>query len=157
MVDATYHHLKELYEQLDSEAKEEDMDGVNLRVFRGSIVHAYRTCAIPQSYYSAVRKSLTGMGCITMLRQGARGKASVVVLHKAPELADYEVVKHSDLTPRLDPAILAQRVDDLSKQLGGINIVAAFQNIEERLREVEHRTDKIFQDNNKPAPITRRG
>lgn len=156
MVEAVYHHLQELYGELESQSAIEEMDGVKLRVFKGSIVAAYRNCGIPQSYYSDVRKALTGMGCITILRQGARAKPTVIVLHKSPELSDYEVVRHSELTPRLDPAIVAQRVDDLMKQLGGINIVEAFRNHEERLRELELTTEKLLQDSLK-TPNKRRG
>jgi hypothetical protein len=150
MVDAVFHHLSNLYKQLEENSTIEDMDGVSLRVFRGPFVRAYRTCAIPQSYYTDVRKSLISMGCITNLRQGARNKPSVIILHKPPELADYEVVKHSDLTPRLDPAILAQRVDDLARQIGGFNILEGFRDHERRLRELELEIARVSQGTTTP-------
>lgn len=139
MSTVVYEHLDKYYKELDSLAHDEDQEeGHTLRLFRGSVVRVYRSLGIPQSYYSKVRNGLITMGCITILQQGARGTESVVVLHHEPDADEYKLfVRNARLTPRLDGAILAERVDDLTRLLGGVNVPEALASQQQEINELK--------------------
>ena len=148
-----YEHMSRYYSELDSLAEDEKQDsGHTLRIFRGKVVSAYRSLEIPQSYYSKVRSGLIDMGCISILQQGARGTDSVVALHHAPDAKELKHIQSGkDLTPRLDVAILAQRVDDLSKLIGGVNIPEAISDLATAHRELQREVRKLGETAPQPA------
>jgi hypothetical protein len=84
MASRLYEHTTALYHALDAAATTEPMNGSDARVFRGSIVKAFRSLGISQSYYSEVRRGLLKSESISILQQGSRGIQSVIVLHKEP-------------------------------------------------------------------------
>jgi hypothetical protein len=132
------------YDLLKEEARLESIRGAKVLVFRGSVVRIFRGMSVSQSYYSKIRKSLVDMGCVSVLRQGTRATDSVLVLHRAPTAEDWENISDDALTPQLDLAIISQRLDDLTKLMGGgIDIGAALANHEVRLEEVEREVQRL--------------
>jgi hypothetical protein len=83
------------------------------------------------------------MGCIEQVMRGYRGNAFSVFTLQYPPTADVwrqaVNVKSSgrNLTgaPTLDS--LSASVEDLRKQIGGVNLVSALDNIEQRLKKLE--------------------
>ena len=78
-----------------------------------------------------------------MMQRGARGAPTVLVLHSPPTLETWATLPDSDLTTRPDAAtILEQRVDDLTKQIGGIDIAEALKNLETRIQKLEREVSR---------------
>lgn len=148
-----FEHMTRYYKELDNLATNEEQEGGHvLRIFRGKVVSVYRSLEIAQSYYSKVRTSLINMGCMTILQQGARGTESVIVLHHPPDRDEFRLLKDEPgLTPRLDSAILAQRIADIEKQLGGLNVVEALSDIMDTVRTLEREVERIGKTPPKPA------
>ena len=126
-----------LYDYLDSKAVEEEGE----RLFRGSIVAAYDELKISHSHYSNVQKLLVNSGAIELIQRGARGIQSVYQLHGRP---DSEELRNVHLTKpgRLDTVALEQRVADIQRQIGGLDIVAALADLEKRLGVLESHGEK---------------
>jgi len=128
-----------LYRAMDEAATTETLDGLDTRVFDGSIVRAYRSLDISQAYYSEVRRALIESNCITILRRGSRHNGSRVVLHKEPDessLVSYETL---GLTDGPSAAIVYRELKDLRRLIGSISIPDALVNIERRLVEMDKR------------------
>ena len=121
-----------LYDHLDANAVEED----DVRIFRGSIVKAYDDLGISHSHYSNVQKMLVESGAIEMLQRGARGIESVYQLNGRPSP---EKLRKSPLTKTNSRATVAleQRIADIQRQIGGLDIVAALADLEKRLGKLE--------------------
>lgn len=149
--DAVFDYASKFYSLMEREAKDEDIpSGRKARVFRGSVTNLFKEIGASQAYYSKVRKGLIDSGCMTILQQGARGLPTVILLQGKPMRETFVVSRPSDLTNRIDGAILAQRVDNLELRLGGINLLEALSNHETRLRELEGKVRKLEQT--PPAP-----
>lgn len=139
-------HAQKFYELLDEVSNDEEVNGKPLRIFRGKITQIFRKLEVSQAHYSTVRKLLVETGCVTPIQKGARGSESIMVLNHAPTEASLESVNSellSPLTQRINPAILSQRVGDFEKQLGGINVVAALKEIDNKLSELEGRLIRL--------------
>lgn len=125
-----------LYERMDSEATVEE----NERVWRGKIISTCAELGIPEGTYAKVVGQLRKMGCIEQVMRGYRGNApSVYTLQypPTPEVWRQAVTGTIPLTdgPTFDR--VAALVEDLRKQMGGVNLVSALANIEERLTKLE--------------------
>lgn len=142
----TFDHAEKFYNILAEQATREDLDGISdVLVFRGKIGDLYKSLGASQSYYSKIRGALLDMGCISIYAQGARDRPTVVILHHPPEATEFRIRTDGHLTERGVNGILAQRVDDIHKRLGGLDIVAALKNFEERLTGIETRLSRIEQ------------
>lgn len=129
-----------LYAHMDSEAVDEDGD----RIWRGRITAIARNLGIPTGTYGKVIKQLRMMGCIEQVVRGSRGIAlSVFVLHYPPTAERFQDFGAGNLTggPNLDR--LAADVENLKRQIGGLNIVSALAEFEDRLGKIERQ----LQDN----------
>jgi hypothetical protein len=150
--EATFDYASKFYDLMDKGAFNEDVtNGRKARVFRGSVTSLFKQLGASQAYYSKVRKALIESGCMTILQQGARGLPTVIVLHGKPERETFVQSRESDLTKRLDGAILSQRVDNLERRLGGLDPQETALNFEKRLRELESRMNKVEQSPPTPA------
>jgi len=126
-----FRHALDFYKLLTQRAVSED----GVLEFRGSIVEAFRSLGISQSYYSPITRGLYDSGAMSMKQRGARGTVSIIVLHEQPTAATW--IK-SRLTTRSKPATLSeQQLEDILQQLGGINIVEALANHEARIKALE--------------------
>jgi hypothetical protein len=121
-----------LYDHLDSKAVDEDGG----RFFRGSIVAAYDELGISHSHYSTVQRLLVVSGAMELIQRGARGIESVYLLHGRP---DPDKLRKLSLTKPDNRATVAleQRVADIQRQIGGLDIVQALADLEKRLGELE--------------------
>ena len=138
-----------LYARMEKEAD----DGV----WSGRLVDTAINLGIPQGGYNRAVNALRKMDCIEQLERGFRGsQLSVFLLKRAPtqEVWDTAFVKSRDrdLTnaPSLD--MLRGEVRDLrdnfDRMTGGMNIVEAFANFEQRLKTVEDLLQVKQQTNN---------
>jgi hypothetical protein len=135
-----YDYTLEFYQVLKKASKKEVIKGVELNIYRGYLVKAYRSLAIGQSYYSGMMDTLKRMGCITVMQRGTRGSPSIVALHHPPDAEEFERVRGSGLTGRLGDASLTSRVETLEKRIGGLDIVDAFLELTGRVEALERKT-----------------
>jgi hypothetical protein len=137
-VSIEFQYTDDFYKRLNNEAERETINGIKVDVFKGSLTELYRAMGIGQSYYSRIMDSLKSMGCVTMVQRGSRKTPSILVLHHAPDRGEWQA-HHArpDLTKRMEGATLSDRVFNVEQRLGGINIVDAFKNLEERLQALE--------------------
>jgi hypothetical protein len=134
-----YSHCALLYAKLDSNADED-------HVWQGSIIDASRQVGINIGSYSRVVNALRKLGCIEQVKQGYRGNPSIYRIHFPP--TDEVWLKNApdrteDLTRAPSSDTMAAQIKDIQKQLGGIVIVDAFKNIEDRLQKVERQVKEL--------------
>lgn len=140
-MNSEYNAALKFYQELHEKSTEEEIDGIKTRIFRGGLVEVFRTLRISQSYYSKSVDSLKALGCLTLIRRGARSSPSVVALHHAPDEIEWMLRRDvGDLTGSPEGAKLLQRLSDVEKLLGGINVVSALRDVEDRLKALERKT-----------------
>ena len=117
-------------------------DGASRNVWRGRLVATCDELSIPRGSYNRVVTALRNLGCIELATRGYSGKtSSEFILHYPPTQERYHeaIVKSSveGLTAKPTLDRLSADVQDLRRQLGGINLIEAFSNIESRLKKLE--------------------
>lgn len=123
-----------LYARMDLEATQDNTD----RVWRGRLIVTCRELGIPDGSRGKVVSKLRSMGCVEQVMRGYRGNAlTVFILHHPPTTERFEEPEDGYLTsgPSLDT--IAHALEDMRRQLGGVNLVSALANIEQRLLKLE--------------------
>jgi hypothetical protein len=140
-MNAEYRVANDLYKLLEADSQKEVIDGIEIKVFRGPLVQTFKSLGVSQVYYSKSIAGLTSLGCITLLRRGARSSPSIVALHHPPHELDWLADRGSGkgLTTSPEGAKLRQEIQDIKRQLGGIDIRAALAEFERRLGELERK------------------
>lgn len=140
--DTLFKHSEALYREMSERAKKEEIRGVKVNAFRGSITSLYRELGFSYTYYGDIRRALERSGCITLVQRGTSTQDSIIVLHRAPDRQAWQS-ESEDLTAPLHDAMLRQEIDDIKSQLGGINIVDAFTDVERRLNELDAKVKQL--------------
>lgn len=136
-------YMAALYDTMSTHAdKVPDSEAL---VWQGRLIKTCLSVGIPEGYYKRVVDALRKLGCIEALSQGTRGTNTIFLLRYPPTIELYEeaIVKSGwrGLTsgPSLDT--LSAQVEDLRQEiatrLGGIDIAAAFKDLDERVSKVE--------------------
>jgi len=113
---------------------EEPVGNETFEVYRGSVVELFKKLHISFTYYSRIFRALEGNGCITQLQKGARGVDSIYVLHYPPMGEDWDEESSTrPLTRHSEFDTLTQRVENLEKRLGGLDIVNALADIQSQV------------------------
>jgi hypothetical protein len=123
------------YDILAESAKPEKHQGVEISIFRGSLTRAWNAVGASNSYYSQVMRFLYDSGCLHLVQRGAASTPSVVAVIKRPE--PNVTVSSGRLTTGPNPATLIQEVENIKRNVGGINIAEALAEIESRLEKLE--------------------
>ena len=129
----SYCHL--LYARMDAEATDEQ----NVRVWRGRLIETCGDLGIPEGSYSKVVTRLRELGCIEQVTRGFRGTALSTYIVRYPPTDEVWNVKSSSDPLTTAPTVdsLVARMENLERQLGGLNVVDAMANFEKRLQQVE--------------------
>lgn len=132
---------------MDNEAVIEN----NERVWKGRLVATAKSLGIPEGSYSKVVTRLRSMGCIEQVTRGYRGTALstyILLFPPTPELWRATEARGDEgrLTAAPTSDRVARAVEDLQKQLGGINVVSALANLETRLHNLERQVSQIATD-----------
>lgn len=137
-----YQHTLEYYTLLEDNSSIEVIDGIELRVFKGSTTKIFRQLGISNSYYSKIIPALRDLQCVTQLKRGARGVDSLLALHHPPKEMEFLTRARQPLTADPQSARLAQQIEAIHKALGGgeFDVVAAIENLDQRLTKLEHKT-----------------
>lgn len=134
-----------LYNIMDKDAVAVTLsDSTEVRVWRGLITETAASVGAGEGVYSRVIDRLTILGCIAVLDRGRRNNPSTVALH-FPPTAEVWARKNldSDLTNRPSPAMMQAELRDIRGQLGGLNVIKALSNLDQRLTEVEIKLAKL--------------
>ncbi len=134
--DTMVRHAKTLYNHLKEKARDEEVQGGTLKVFRGSLTHEYDELGISRSYYTPIVTFMRENECVSFIQRGSRSAESIIVLHREPS-ADGMTLPA--LTGRAHGAKVEARIKALEKSTGGINIVKAIHDMDKRLKKLESR------------------
>lgn len=146
MAQAPYKHARAVFKLLVDRAVTMTVqvplsdEVITVPVFRGRIGDLYDEAGVSKAYYSKVRRILLDCGAIQILERGTIHAPSIVVVdpNKTPPVAPPNVkLIESGLTkpPRGDK--IERRVTALENKLGGLDIVEALRNLENRLSLIE--------------------
>ena len=133
-----YHYCSALYARMDDEAVVEE----GFRVWRGRIVQTCIDVGIPKGTYIKVVTKLRSVGCVEQVNRGFRGASLATFILREPPTED-RLESKPDLTENPSYDMLLAQVEDLKRQLGGLNVVSALHNFEQRLQKVERKTRNL--------------
>ena len=150
---ALYRHSVATYEAMLNEATDEEVQGATFKVFRGYIGDAFKAAKASNQYYPAVMGLLTDNECIVIVERGWRNSPACVVLLSHPDDAAvsddakrFTRGGRSGLTGAAVSDMLAQRVDNLTKQIGSVNLVdlvTLVDKLDKRLTKLEQQITQV--------------
>lgn len=145
-------HCIALYNELDRQARLEDFEGTIQKVFKGSLLQAFKNTGISQSYYTKIYGALKASECIIVASRGGRGAPSVVILLGRPTS---EILSELPLTFGPSAAKLGARITELESRLkrlenllGGLDVKKALIEVDRRLAELP----QLAQENDAKEP-----
>lgn len=155
---AIWFHVQKVYEAMDAQSKVVDIedDGSTGAYFEAPAIeyegftsHLFQELGIAVPQYGPVLDLLRAMGCITQERRGGGPSPSVWRLWKKPTLEDFErahaTMPQAQIKVRKE-AHEEQRITDLMKQLGGVDVPKALTDIVNRLHVLEGRLDDHIEE-----------
>lgn len=129
------------YDALRSHANVETINGHEIPIYRGPISKLWNEIGASNSYYSRVMNNLVNLECISVLVRGSANVESVVALLHRPH-AD-EIPHKKPLTTRRPDATMVTDLEAVKRNIGGINIVEAFKNLEDRVSKLEREVKQL--------------
>lgn len=142
-------YMASLYDAMSTEAMSlEAEDGQQTLIWQGRLIATCTSVGIPEGYYKKVVDALRKLGSIEIVSRGKRGSTLTVIVLRYPpteELYEDAIVKSGweGLTSQPSLDTLAAQVRDILKSIGGLSIVDAFKNQEDRLVTLETATKAL--------------
>lgn len=141
---AIYEHSVTIYTAMKQDARRVKLDGVNASLWEGFATHLFSELGVPIPYYGKVLNALKEMGCIRLVKRGARTQPSKWALYKKPTRKDFDVIAGKIKTKRrIDIEAAEQRIRDFERQLGGVDIGKAFAAMNKELKTLKGRVTKL--------------
>ncbi len=139
-----------LYNLMDENSEVLPIKDGEVRIWKGYLTQACGLVEIPEGVRNRVIKRLGDVGSIQVVEQGRRNYPSVVALMYPPtdevwRAYQDETLQSELLTSGPDPATLAQQIRDIREQMGGVNLVEALKNHEERITSLETKLRKSIE------------
>lgn len=135
---AIWLHVRKVYDAMEAQSAMLDVSRPEdtPRLYEGFTSHLFRELGIAVPNYGPVLDLLREMGCITQERRGGGPSPSVWRLWKKPTLADFELA-HKTM-PQVQVKVRKeqheeQRILDLQKQLGGIDVPQALVELQNQI------------------------
>lgn len=149
MTNTFVQHCITLYTALDDRAKTQKLQsGDKARVFAGNYTDVFAATKLSRTYYTSTRKALEKHNAILILQRGGKGTDTVIVLRGLPKTWDIEGWNDGHLTIRREPATV-EGVEELRAEIlkttGGINVIAALAQFEERVVALESQVAEILE------------
>lgn len=142
-----YEYCVALYDAMINDYAEEEINEQTVKVWRGPITNVVKQLDIPQGVYGKLMEQMYHLECITKLNSGSAGIPSVFVLHHSPASVPWTIpAPKKRLTGDAKAAkvlSVEQRVTDLAKALGGLDIVAVMADFQQRMDKLEKQLDAI--------------
>ncbi len=96
------------------------------------------------AYYSKLFYYLQEMRCIEQVQRGARGRLSIIRMHKPPNEEEFDALyvpakyrRHLNLTKERSLGTMIAEIDGIKGRLPDIDLTSWVQSVEERLRKLE--------------------
>jgi hypothetical protein len=109
-------------------------------VFTGSFTEVYKTLGISNQYYSKCTKALVDIGSVEHIQRGHHKRPTIYKLIHRPtkaQLDEYDFLTPRTRRARVSEEELLQRLQKLERSVGGVDIVAALTNLEQRIVALE--------------------
>jgi hypothetical protein len=113
--------------------------------WEGRFVELFSSLGISNSHYSRINTTLQELGCIELIRRGARGVLTMIVLHQPPTSEMFEGTVGATTGGLTQPTAtdkLSQRLAQLERRIEGVDIKAYIVKTEKRLLELEAQVSK---------------
>lgn len=136
-------HAINFYKLLEEDAKLESLAGLEVLVYRGPVSKLWHQTGASNAYYSRVMNSLHDMGCIAMIQRGSVNVLSAIAVLRPPKAEDFDAV---DLTPAADPATMRQELENVKRNIGGIDIAQVVIEFDARIKELENLVREVIQN-----------
>jgi hypothetical protein len=148
---AIWFHVQKVYEAMRAKSAVLDMDYAEVysdggieptpRLYEGFTSHLFQELGIAVPSYGPVLDLLRAMGCITQERRGGGPSPSIWRLWKKPTLEDFELAFKT--MPQVKIAARKevhedQRIADLTKALGGIDVPKALVDLQNQINELRY-------------------
>ena len=148
MTDTFIQHCETLYHALLDRSTPKDIEGGEKKVpvFAGKYSEVWQSTGISQTYYKPVREALERHNAILILQKGSRNADTVIVLRGLPKSGDWQIDGWRDgsgLTNPTESDTLSPDVEEIKKQLGGINVVSALAEFEKRVVALEAQVEVL--------------
>lgn len=142
MTDTFKQHCETVYKALKERATvRPTSDGTNELVFTGAVSEVYQSLNISQTYYGPIFETLEDIGAILRIQRGGRGIDSVMVIRELPEVwpkgLGWKGRNSRPLTDDSRYATLLLDVQRLQESIGGLNVLNAMMDFENRLQRLE--------------------
>ena len=128
-------HCMAVYKALEAHAKPMKVDDDDCLVFEGSLTEIWLPLKISQSYYSKVFSFLRDSDSISVIQRGSRMHPSLIVLNGEPPPVEGHPA--NPLTRPTEHDKLASRVAHIESRLGGMNVLEAIRDLDERVKRLE--------------------
>lgn len=122
---------------------EDSSEKNGIPIWQGKLIQTCTSLGIPEGYYKKVVDALRTMECVEVITRGRRGSTLTSIALRHPptqELYATTIVKkgRDGLTPTLSLDSLAGRLEDLSRQIGGLDIPAALKETLDKVDALAH-------------------
>lgn len=128
-----------IYDILAKNTNKRKVNGKFVQLWEGKLVETFAGSGVSNAFYGKVMNTLYEIGCLSMLRRGARGSLTQIIVLRRPEAFDLERVHGltSHLTSPSEYDTLSQRVDQMERRFDGIDVAKMFSVLESRVRTLE--------------------
>ncbi len=132
-------YAQTIYDILDKDKKRKKIDGKFVQLWEGKIVETFAGSGVSNAFYGKVLNTLYEIGCLELVRRGARGSLTQISVIRRPTAEDLDRV-HGLTSHLTTPTVydkLSQRVSTVEGRLQGIDVAKMFHNLEQRVRTLE--------------------
>lgn len=133
----THSYANAFYAHMADNAVDRVIDGKPFKVWEGSITKTCRELGIPAGTERRVIRPLEQMGAIQMLSRGVANYPTIIALIRPPTEELWADVSGLPLTGRLSYDRLVRKVEEIERQLGGVNLAEVLKDHNRRLTRLE--------------------
>ena len=108
--------------------------------FTGKVTEVYQTLGISNQYYSRIIRGLLETGSIEHVQRGHHRRPTIYKLIKRPtieELEQLDFLTPSTRRAKVTDKEILTRLANLERSTQGIDVIAAFTNLEARIKALE--------------------
>lgn len=134
----TQSYASALYAHMTDNAAERVAEGRTFTVWEGFLTKECNSIGIPKGTETRVIKPLEEMGCIHVLRRGVTNYPTLIALLRPPTddlWREYEGA--IGLTSEPSNARLVAEVERIKRQMGGVDLIGALKNLDDRVKALE--------------------
>jgi len=108
--------------------------------FTGSITEVYKTLGISNQYYSKLTRALIETGSVEHIQRGHHRRPSIYRLIHRPtkaQLSSYDILTPAHKRIKVTEDEMLSRIERLERSVRNVDIIAALQNLEGRIKALE--------------------